>query len=147
MFTQVKRDRPKEPRFLPDCRLWNTVRIRNNRPLSNIEEAIEFIAARPWWGMIDLTDAGHKIPIDSKSEDKTTCLCYMVHNGSQVMQQGDFNAPPPLVRSMNVIFEYMMCKDLIIYVDNITILSATNTEHVEALPRGLQCLQDQQVCL
>ena len=47
MFTQPKRDRPKELRFLLDCRPRNAVTIQNDTPLPNIEEAIEFVAARP----------------------------------------------------------------------------------------------------
>ena len=41
MFTQPKQDGPKEPRFLLDCRLRNTVTIPNHTPLPNIEEAME----------------------------------------------------------------------------------------------------------
>ena len=54
MFTQPKRDRPKEPRYLLDCRPRNAVTIRNHSRLPNIEEAIEFVAARPWWSKIFL---------------------------------------------------------------------------------------------
>ena len=44
---QHKRDSPKEHRFLLDCRPRNPVTIQNDMPLSNIEQAIEFVAARP----------------------------------------------------------------------------------------------------
>ena len=40
MFTQPKRDRRKEHRFLLDCRPRNAVTIRNHTPLPNIEDAI-----------------------------------------------------------------------------------------------------------
>ena len=43
MFTQPKRDRPKEARFLLDCRPRNAVTIRNQTPLPNIGEAIQFL--------------------------------------------------------------------------------------------------------
>ena len=63
------------------------------------------------------------------------------------MQQGNCNAPTTMVRAMNEIFRDMIFKDLIIYIDDITISSANYKEHVEALRRVLQLLQDQQFWL
>ena len=59
------------------------------------------------------------------------------------MQQGDCNAPATMVRAMNEIFRDMIFKDWIIYIDDIIISSPNYKEHVEALRRVLQCLQDQ----
>ena len=77
MFTQPKRDRPKEARFLLDCRPRNAVIIQKHTPLPNIEGAIEFVAARPWWSKIDLTDGYHNIRMDPESEKHTTFLYHM----------------------------------------------------------------------
>ena len=79
MFTQPKRDRPKEPRFLLDCKPRKAVTLRNHTPLHNIDEAIEFIAGRPLWSKIDLTDGYHNIRIDPESEKHTNFLCHMGH--------------------------------------------------------------------
>ena len=46
MSLQPKRDSTKEHRFLLDCRPQNPVTIQNDMPLSNIEQGIEFVAAR-----------------------------------------------------------------------------------------------------
>ena len=147
MFTQPKRDRHKEPRFLLDCRPRHAVTITNHTPLPNIEEAIEFVAARPWWSKIDLTDGYHNIRIDPDSEKHTTFLCHIGHYRCRVMQQGDCNAPATLVRAMYEIFGDIIFQDLIIYIDDIIISSATYKAHVEALRRALQRLQDQQFWL
>ena len=79
MFTQPERDKPEERRFLQDCRPRNAVTIRNHTPLPNTEEAIEFVAARPLWSKIDLTDGYHNIRIYPHSEEHTTFLCHMGH--------------------------------------------------------------------
>ena len=136
-----------EPKFLLDCRPRNAVTIRNHTLLPNIVEAIEFVAARPWWSKIDLTDGYHNIHIDPDSEMHTTFLCHMGHYRNRVMQQGDSNAPATMVSAMNEIFRYMIFKNLIIYIDDIIISSATYKEHVEALRRVLQRLQNQQCWL
>ena len=140
MFTQPKRDKPPERRFLLDCRPRNAVTIRNHTPLPNTEESIAFVAARPLWSKIDLTDGYHNICIYSDSEEHTTFLCHMGHYGSRVMQQGACNAAATMVRVMNEIFRDMKLKDLIIYIDDVIISSPNYKEHVEALRRVLQRL-------
>ena len=137
MFTQPKRDSPKVRRFLLDCRPRNAVTIRNHIPLPNIEAAIEFVTARPWWSKIDLTDGYHNIRMDPHSEKHTSFLCHMRHYRRRVMQQGDCNATATMVLAMNEIFRGMIFKDLIISIDDIIISSATYKEHVEALRRAL----------
>ena len=52
-----------------------------------------------------------------------------------------------MVRAMNEIFQDIIFQDLIIYIDDIIISSATYKEHVETLRRDLQHLQDQQFWL
>ena len=71
----------------------------------------------------------------------------MGHYRSPLMQQGDCNAPATMVRAMNEIFRDLIFKDLIIYIDDIIISSTTYMEHVEALRKVLQRLQDQQFWL
>ena len=63
------------------------------------------------------------------------------------MQRGDCNGLATMVRAMNEIFQDMIFKDLIIYIDDIIISSATYKKHVEALRRALQRLQDLQFWL
>ena len=60
------------------------------------------------------------------------------------MQQGYCNATATMMRVMNEIFRDMIFEDLMIYIDDIIISRATYKEHVEALVRVLQRLQDQQ---
>ena len=144
MFTQLKRDRPKELRFLLDCRPRKAVTIQNHSPLPNIAQAIEIIAARPLCSKIDLTDGYHNIRIDPDSEKHPTLLCHMAHYRSRVLQQGDCNAPATMVRAMNTISRVMMHKDLIIYIDDIIISSRNNKQVVEALRKVLLRLPEQQ---
>ena len=75
--TLPKRDRPNEPRFLLDCRPRHAVTIRNHTLQPNTEEATEFVAARPQWSKIDITDGYYNIQIEPDSEKHSTILCYM----------------------------------------------------------------------
>ena len=71
--------------------------------------------------------------IDSESEKHTTFLCHTGHYSSRVIQQGDCYAPATMFRAMNEIFQDMIYKDLIIYLDDIIILSRNYKQHVKAL--------------
>ena len=86
MFSQLKSDGPKEPRFILDCRPRNAVTFRNHTSLPIIEEEIAFVSARPLWSKIDLTNGHHNIRIDPDSEKHTTFLCHMGHYRSRIMQ-------------------------------------------------------------
>ena len=147
MFTQTKRGRPKESRFLLDCEPRNPVTIRNHTPLPNIEEALEFVPARPLSSKIDLTDGYHNIWMHPHAEKHTSFLCLLGHYRSRVMQQRDCNAPATMVRAMKEIFRDIIHNDLIIYIDDIIISSTAYKQHVQALRKVLQHLQDQEFWL
>ena len=121
--------------------------MRNHTPLPNIEEAIEFVAARPCYSKIDLTDGYHHIRIDTESKKHTTFLCHMGHYRTCVIQEDDYNVPATMMRAMNEIYRDMIFKDLIIYIDDIIISSTSYKEYVEARRRVLQHLQNQQFWL
>ena len=141
MCTQPKGDRPKQPRCLPECRPRKTVTIRNHTSLPNIEEVIEFVAARPLRNQIDLSDRNLNIRIDTDSEKHTTFLCHMGSYRSRVMQERDCNAAATMIRAMNKIFRDMIHKDLIIYIDYIIISRQNYQQHIEAVRKVLQRLQ------
>ena len=147
MFTQPKRERPKQPRFLLECRPRNTVTMRNATLLPDIVEVIEFVAARPLWNQIDRSNRNYNIHIDTDSEKHTTFLSHIGPYRSRVMRGRDCNAPASMVRAMNEIFRDIIYKDLIIYVDDIIISSQNYMQHVEALRKVLLRLQNQQFWL
>ena len=146
MLHQPKRDRPKDPRFLLDCGLWNGVTIWNHTPLPNIAEAIELRANRPCWSKLYLIVGYHDICIGSHWDKHTTFLCHMEHYRRRVMQQLDCNAGRTIVRAKNLIFPQTIFQHLIMYIDDIIISSSNYKEHVVALCRVLPNLQDQQFC-
>jgi len=63
------------------------------------------------------------------------------------MQLGDRNAPTTMVWAMYEIFKDMVCKDLVIYIDNIIIFSDTCNEHVATLRKVLQRLLNEKFWL
>ena len=147
MFTQAARDRPKKLRFQLDCSPRNAVTIRTHIPLPTMEEAIEFVAARSLCRKIDFPNGLHNIQIDPDSEKDTTFLCHVGHYRSCVLQQADCNLPATMVRVINEIFRDLIYKDLMIYIDDLIISRKNYKQHVDALRKVLQRLQDPQFWL
>jgi len=137
LFVQAKRDDPTKPRRISDARAWNDAVDPNHTPLPSFEELMELVAARKYWSKIDLADGYHNVRIEEDSEQHSTFLTQMGYYHSRIMQQGDGNAPATMVRAMYAIFEDMVFKDLVIYLDDIIIFLDTYDEHVVSLRKFL----------
>ena len=85
---------------------------------------------------------GTTISQSKDSEQHSTFLTHMGYYRSRIMQQGNCNAPATMARAMYEIFTDMIFKDLVIYIDDIIILSDTYDEHVATLRKVLQRLLD-----
>ena len=147
MLIQLKRDRPKRARFLLDCTPGNVGMIQNHTTLLHIEEALELVAARAWWSKIDITAVYHNICFDWDSEQQTTFLSQMWHDRTRIMEREERNARATMVRAMNEIFTHIIEKDLIIYIDDIIISNSNYKDHVAAIHRVGQQLQDEPLWL
>jgi len=63
------------------------------------------------------------------------------------MQQGNRNTSAAMVRAMYEIFQDMVFKDLVIYINDIIIFSDTYDEHVATLRQVLQWYLCEKFCL
>jgi len=147
LFVQAKRDDPTKPLRIWDTRDRNEGIDPNHTPLPSIEELMKLVAARKYGSKIDLADGYHNIRIEEDSEQHSTFLTHMGYYRSRIMQQGDRNTPATMVRAMYEIFKDMVFKDLVIYINDITIVSDTYYEHVATLRKVLQRLLDEKFWL
>jgi len=127
LFVQAKRVDPTKPRRILDARDRNEAVDPNHTPQPTIVELMELVAARKYWGKIDLADRYYNIRIEEDSEQHSTFLTPIGYFRSRIMQQGDRNAPATMVRAIYEIFKDMVSKDLVIYIDDIIIFSDTTT--------------------
>jgi len=133
LFTQPKKDRPNEPRFLLDCRPRNLVTEPDYTPLPNIGEFIELVSSCFFWSKIDLRDGFHNVAVAKESEIHNAIMTLLGPLISRIMQQGDRNAPATMVKLMHYIFSDMVYKCVVIYLDDIFICNRTYEEHVESV--------------
>jgi len=104
---------------------------------------MELVAARNYLSKINLVDGYHNIRIEEDTEECYTFFIYMGYYRSRIMQQGDRNGPATIVRAMYEIFNNILCKDLVIYIDDIIFFLDTYDEHVASLQKVLQRYLDE----
>ena len=88
MFTQRKRDKRVEARFLLGCMLIYLVTHKNETLIPSMEQFKDFIGYRPLRSNLDLTDGYHNIRIHPNSVSYTTFTCQTVEFDTLVMQPG-----------------------------------------------------------
>ena len=108
-------------------------------PLPSIDEVISQIGSAKVFSKLDLANAFLQLPLDSKSKEYTTI------NTSEGLYR--YNYLPFGLCSSPGIFQSFMCKvlngidNIIIYQDDILILTSTIEEHNAVLRRVLEVLQ------
>jgi len=125
LFTQPKKDRSNEPRFLLDCSPCNLVTEPDYTPLPNIEEFFELVTSCFFWSKIDLGDGFHNIAVAKESEIHNAIMTLLGPLISRIMQQGNRNAPATMVKLMHYIFSNIVYKCVVIYLDDIFIYNGT----------------------
>jgi len=133
LFTQPKKERPNEPRFLLDCRPSNLVTEPDYTPLPNNEEFIELVASCFFGSKIDLPDGFHNVAVAKESEIHNAIMTLLEPLISRIMQQGNRNTPATMVKLMHYIFSDMVYMCVVIYFDDIFIYNRTYEEHVESI--------------
>jgi len=133
LFTQPKKHRPNEPRFLLDYRPRNLVSEPDYTPLPNIEEFIELVASCFVWSKIDLRDGFHNFAVAKESEIHNAIMTLLGPLISRIMQQDDRNARATMDKLVHYIFSDMVYKCVVIYLDHIFIYNRTYEEHVESV--------------
>ncbi len=118
-----------EWRMCNDFRLLNSMTVRDRYPLPNITTLHSRFHGNHFFTALDLRHGYHHIEIRPEDRHKTA---FITHQGLYEwirMSFGFVNAPATFQRAMDYIFRN--CSFVIVYIDDILILSATKEEHWE----------------
>ena len=124
-------DNPLEWRMCIDYRKLNSMTIPDHYPLPNIQSIYRRFAGNHFFSSLDLRHAYHHIEIRPQDRHKTA---FITHKGLFEwirMTFGFSNAPAAFQRAINYIFRDL--DFVIIYLDDILILSKTEGEHMKHL--------------
>ena len=124
-------DNKLEWRMCIDYRRLNSMTIKDRYPLPNIQSIYRKFAGNKIFSSLDLRHAYHHIQIRPEDRHKTA---FITHKGLfewNRMTFGFVNAPAAFQRAVNYIFRNL--DYVIVYLDDILILSKTPEEHIEHL--------------
>jgi hypothetical protein len=134
-------------RFCVDYRQLNNMIVKNKYPLPIVDELLDELHGARWFSKLDMKSGYHQVRVAQGDEYKTT---FKTHNGHwefKVMPFGLTNAPATFQAAMNAIFENLLRKGVLIFMDDILIYTETLEQHKQILQEVFQILLDNKLFL
>src|SRR5258706_4946877 len=134
-------------RTVVDCRERNLNTVKNLTPFPDQDMIRNDVACAQFRSKLDMSDAYEQVRVDP-NDVKNTALCTVVGTFlSNVLQQGDCNAPATFQQLMTRIFRKFIAKFIYVYLDNIFIFSNSVEEHESHLSKVFDVLRAQSLYL
>jgi len=134
-------------RTVVDARQRNENTVKDVTPLPDQEIIREDVARATIRSKMDLSDAYEQVRVRPEDVWKTAFATIAGTYVSNVVQQGDCNAPATFQRLMTAIFRDVIGKFIHVYLDDIFIFSNSIEEHEDHLKVVFERLKDNQLFL
>lgn len=134
-------------RTVVDCRQRNDNTVKDVTPLPDQEVIREDMARAKFRSKIDLVDAYEQIRVKPEDVHKTAFSTIAGTYISNIMQQGDCNAPATFQRLMTFIFRDCIGRFMHVYLDDIFIFTNSIEEHEQCLRIVFERLRKHQLYL
>lgn len=137
----VKKPRSTELRMVVDFRAINALTTTNASPLPRIESLLNMVSGAKVFSTLDLSKAYHQCKLVDSDIPKTAFKTPFGHYEYVTLCFGLKNAPSRFQMMMNGIFRQYLNKFVLIYLDDIAILSKSAEEHDRHLRLVLDVLK------
>ncbi|KAJ9519415.1 hypothetical protein QJQ45_023059 [Haematococcus lacustris] len=128
-------------RMCVDFRALNKITVRDRFPLPLIDDLFDKLQGCTLFSSMDLQSGYHQILIPAEDVPKTAFSTPTGHYQYKVLCFGLTNAPATFQRVMNNIFQDLLGKSVLVYLDDVLIMSRSLEEHFMHLEQVLQRLQ------
>ena len=129
-------------RMVIDCRQQNNNTIKDMTPFPDQDQIQMDVAQAKFHLKIDLSNAYKQVHIEPEDVHKTAFVTVFGTYESNVMQQGDCNAPALFQRLMTIIFCDVIGIHVHVYLDDLFIFSFTLEDHNQDLEYVLRKLRE-----
>jgi predicted aspartyl protease len=129
-------------RFCIDYREINKVTVRDSYPLPRVDEYLHALEQNTWFSVMDLNAGFWQVPLHPEDAPKTA---FLSHDGLFEwirMPMGLTNSPAIFQRVMDLAFAGMTWRNLLVYVDDVLIMSPSFDQHLEDLEEAFMRLID-----
>ena len=120
-------------RFCVDYRKLNSVTIRDQCPLPQIQDIFDQVGGSNIFSSLDLKAGYWQLAVAEDSIEKTVCRCHLGHYEFLRMPFGLTNAPAVFQRMMDKVLAGLIGRIVMVYLDDIVIYSRSEEEHVQHL--------------
>ena len=132
-------------RMCIDYRALNKLTVRDRYPLPRIDDLLDRLHGSKVFSSIDLQAGYHQIRISDEDKPKTAMLTPLGQFQWKVLCFGLTNAPATFQRVMNNIFREHIGKCVLVYLDDILVMSRTAEEHAMHLRIVFELLRQHQL--
>jgi hypothetical protein len=132
-------------RLCVDYRKLNDITVKNKFPMLIIDEFLDELSGATYFSKLDMASGVHQIIMAEADELKTAFKTHHGHFQFRVMPFELTNAPTTFQCLMNVVFQDLMRKCVLIFMDVILVYSPTLEDHAIHLNKVFQILQDHQL--
>jgi hypothetical protein len=120
-------------RMVVDYRLLNKHTIRDRFPLPRVDDLLDKMHGKAWVSKMDLQAGYYQIRLAEADKEKTAFNTPSGQYQFKVLPMGLANAPATFQRVMNSAFADMLGKHLLIYMDDLLVMSKTQDQHLQHL--------------
>nr|GEV69811.1 putative reverse transcriptase domain-containing protein [Tanacetum cinerariifolium] len=132
-------------RMCIDYRKLNKLTVKNQYPLSRIDDLFNQLQGSRVYSKIDLRSGYHQLRVREEDIPKTTFRTRYGYYEFQVMPFGSTNAPAVFMDLMNRVCKPYLDRFVIVFIDDILIYSKNRKEHEGHLKLILKLLKEEEL--